>query len=181
MDGIGAISLSEASEVVFYIDTYKGQLFANIRKFIKSRKYTGPTKSGIKLTAEQLKLLTSALNQITGNLENLQEQKLIEIPIDKNRYIVASINLFNGKYGVDIRQYISSEKYKGPSKKGVRIPLYQLQETMITCNKMLAALDKSERETTLFGSRDKGSKLQGEKKQDEKVKGVPDEYQRYFE
>jgi len=36
--------------------------------------------------------------------------------------IVIGIREYNGKSGIDIREYITSEKYTGPTKKGLRIP-----------------------------------------------------------
>ena len=36
--------------------------------------------------------------------------------------IVIGIKEYNGRVGVDIREFASSEKYTGPTKKGLRIP-----------------------------------------------------------
>ncbi len=36
--------------------------------------------------------------------------------------IVIGIREYNGKVGIDIREYATSEKYTGPTKKGLRIP-----------------------------------------------------------
>lgn len=36
--------------------------------------------------------------------------------------IVIGVREYNGKVGVDIREFVSSEKYTGPTKKGLRIP-----------------------------------------------------------
>ncbi len=36
--------------------------------------------------------------------------------------IVIGIREYNGKVGVDIREFVESEKYSGPTKKGLRIP-----------------------------------------------------------
>ena len=36
--------------------------------------------------------------------------------------IVIGIREYNGKVGVDIREFVSGEKYNGPTKKGLRIP-----------------------------------------------------------
>lgn len=36
--------------------------------------------------------------------------------------IVVGIREYNGKTGVDIREFTTSEKYTGPTKKGLRIP-----------------------------------------------------------
>ena len=37
--------------------------------------------------------------------------------------IVVGIREYNGKVGVDIREFTSGEKYTGPTKKGLRIPV----------------------------------------------------------
>jgi len=36
--------------------------------------------------------------------------------------IVVGIREYNGKVGIDIREFVTSEKYTGPTKKGLRIP-----------------------------------------------------------
>jgi hypothetical protein len=47
--------------------------------------------------------------------------------------IVVGVREYNGSVGVDIREYSTSEKYTGPTKKGLRIPAKNFQEfkTMI--------------------------------------------------
>ena len=41
--------------------------------------------------------------------------------------IVIGIREYNGKVGVDIREFTTSEKYTGPTKKGLRIPAESFQ------------------------------------------------------
>ncbi len=36
--------------------------------------------------------------------------------------IVIGIREYNGKVGIDIREFVESERYTGPTKKGLRIP-----------------------------------------------------------
>ena len=36
--------------------------------------------------------------------------------------IVVGIKEYNGKVGIDIREFVTGEKYNGPTKKGLRIP-----------------------------------------------------------
>ena len=38
------------------------------------------------------------------------------------------IREYNGRVGIDIREFVSSEKYTGPTKKGLRIPAEHFQE-----------------------------------------------------
>jgi len=42
--------------------------------------------------------------------------------------IVIGIREYNGKVGIDIREFVSSERYTGPTKKGLRIPAEKFQE-----------------------------------------------------
>lgn len=42
--------------------------------------------------------------------------------------IVVGIREYNGKVGVDIREFTTSEKYTGPTKKGLRIPADKFEE-----------------------------------------------------
>jgi hypothetical protein len=47
--------------------------------------------------------------------------------------IVIAVKEYNGRVGVDIREYATSEQYTGPTKKGLRIPSEKFDEfkTMI--------------------------------------------------
>jgi hypothetical protein len=47
--------------------------------------------------------------------------------------IVIGLREYNGKTGIDIREYTKSEQYTGPTKKGLRIPAdkFELFKTMI--------------------------------------------------
>ena len=42
--------------------------------------------------------------------------------------IIIGIREYNGKVGVDIREFTTSDKYTGPTKKGLRIPAEKFQE-----------------------------------------------------
>ena len=42
--------------------------------------------------------------------------------------IVVGIREYNGRVGIDIREFASSEKYTGPTKKGLRIPAEKFSE-----------------------------------------------------
>lgn len=47
--------------------------------------------------------------------------------------IVIGLREYNGKTGIDIREFTKSEQYTGPTKKGLRIPAdkFELFKTMI--------------------------------------------------
>jgi len=42
--------------------------------------------------------------------------------------IVVGIREYNGKVGIDIREFVTSERYTGPTKKGLRIPAESFKE-----------------------------------------------------
>jgi len=62
--------------------------------------------------------------------------------------IVVGIREYNGKVGIDIREFTTSDKYTGPTKKGLRIPAEKFQEFKQMINsiseKDLKASDSSE-------------------------------------
>jgi hypothetical protein len=67
--------------------------------------------------------------------------------------IVVGVREYNGKVGVDIREYSTSEKYTGPTKKGLRIPaeLFQKFKEMINSIKsedLVSTEPASEKKTT---------------------------------
>lgn len=45
---ITSFEITKSTEVNFYYDYFSGRIWANIRKFVKSERYTGPTKDGVK-------------------------------------------------------------------------------------------------------------------------------------
>ena len=51
--------------------------------------------------------------------------------------IVIGLREFNGKTGVDIREFTTSEQYTGPTKKGLRIPAEKFEEF----KKMIDSID----------------------------------------
>jgi len=175
MDVIGTINLSQSSEIIFYVGKYKGTAFASIRKFIKSQKYTGPTKRGIMLNKRQLQIIYEILQRLQIDSETIQDQELIKIPLNDSRFIYVGINFFEGQYGLDIRQYLKTEKYAGPSKKGVRIPVEYFSDVVGYCQKMLDVLQNHTNQESFIKENS-----DTRKNKTNNVEGVPDEYQRYF-
>jgi len=180
MNTIGTINLSEATEVIFYLDTYREKHFANIRKFIKSKKYTGPTKSGIKLNKKELQIIYEALRNLSPDLSILEECELCKIQIYNGKFISVRIKSFMGSYGIDIREYIETEKYNGPLKKGVRIPFSYLDNTVLYLEDMLKKIDSWSEESLFFHKKSEDNKIQPNEEGGKEVEGVPDEYRDYY-
>jgi hypothetical protein len=61
--------------------------------------------------------------------------------------IVVGIKEYNGKVGIDIREFATSEKYTGPTKKGLRIPAESFEEFKKLINSIDPEDLKSEEKT----------------------------------
>jgi len=61
--------------------------------------------------------------------------------------IVVGVKEYNGRVGLDIREFVTSEKYTGPTKKGLRIPAESFQEFKKLINSV-ADEDMKEAEAT---------------------------------
>ena len=57
--------------------------------------------------------------------------------------IVVGIKEYNGKTGIDIREFTQSETYTGPTKKGLRIPADKFEDF----KKMINSIDPSDLST----------------------------------
>ena len=58
--------------------------------------------------------------------------------------IVVGIKEFNGRVGIDIREFTQSEAYTGPTKKGLRIPADKFEDFKAMINSIDSADLKSE-------------------------------------
>ena len=61
---IDKIPKNESTDIVIRIDDFGGRLGVTIREFAKSERYTGFTKSGIRIPAEKFKVFKQAINSI---------------------------------------------------------------------------------------------------------------------
>jgi len=60
---------------------------------------------------------------------------------DDKTEIVVQVKEYKGKVGLDIREYITSERYTGWSKSGVRIPDTEVRKLAKLVNSACAAID----------------------------------------
>lgn len=70
---IDRIAKSADTDIVIRIDDYGGRRGLTIREFVKSEKYTGFTKSGLRIPAEKFKVFKAVINSIDEN--DLVEEK----------------------------------------------------------------------------------------------------------
>jgi sporulation protein YlmC with PRC-barrel domain len=79
---IGKINKGEyqgtVTDIVIGVREYNGRVGVDIREFVASEKYTGPTKKGLRIPAESFKAFKDMINTITD--EDLKEAEKEEAP-----------------------------------------------------------------------------------------------------
>ena len=125
---VGSIAASSTSELRFYIDEFRGRRYASIRRFLKSPRYTGPTRSGVTMDAELLQSVLDSLKDHSADPAAAKEAELGRFARRPGVELVVRIQIYKDRPGIDIREWLETDQYKGWSKKGVRIPFEKMTE-----------------------------------------------------
>ena len=134
---VDTVEITDAVKIIFYYDYYNEKFWANIRKFVKSKKYTGPTRQGIKLDPTKLPEIKNAIEKASARVDMIKNEEFLRIPRTENRDLVVHASDFKGSVGVDIRVWLKTEKYKGWTKDGIRFPLIILPRVLEAFQKMI--------------------------------------------
>ncbi len=139
---VGSVPLTETSELKFYVDEYKGHQYGSIRTFITGAgdAYSGPTKAGVTLNAGVLDGVIEALAKLPKEPTALQDQELARFPKKMGTELVVRITIFKDATGIDLREWVEDQTYKGWSKKGVRIPYKDLPKSLEFLKQMRSAV-----------------------------------------
>ena len=125
---IGSVKIDEGNEIKFSVDAYKQSRYLSVRKYLKSETYSGPTKAGITLTSEVVIKIAKALASLPDDPNNIPDGELGKYARRQGLAIVLRVSSFNTAKGIDIRQWQEDETYTGWTKKGIRLPLEQINE-----------------------------------------------------
>lgn len=139
---LGTISLSETTQIKFYVDEYKGYKYGSVRTFIQGDSYTGPTKSGITLNAALLDGVLPVLQKLPKEPDTLEDKELARFPKKAGVELVVRITIFRDTTGVDLREWVEDSSYKGWSKKGVRIPYKEVPQAVSYLKEMRGLVAK---------------------------------------
>ncbi len=82
--------------------------------------------------------------------------------------VVVAVREYNGRVGVDIREYTTSDKYTGPTKKGLRIPADRFADFKRMINSI------SESDLVADGSGSSGSSSSGSSSSSRNQEELPD-------
>jgi hypothetical protein len=130
---IGEISLHASARLVFSIGSWKGRELAHIRKFLSIERYDGPTKSGMAMTVEVLLQVIEALIRLQTEVPGIGEKEFDRIAkTGAKEIIIHTVSPEDSQAlpGVDIREYLETSRYTGPTKKGIRFSWDKLPEVI---------------------------------------------------
>ena len=137
---VGTLPASDTSEIRFYVDEFKGYPYAAIRTFVKRENYAGPTKAGVTFNVESLEKVLAALAALPPEPQTIQDQELARVPRKAGVELVARVTIYKDSTGIDLREWVDEETYKGWSKKGVRLPYGDLPKIVAYLKEMLVLL-----------------------------------------
>ena len=142
---IGVIQLHDRAKLVFSVQHWKGKPFAHVRKFVQSKKYEGPTKSGLSMDKAELEEILNALQKLHQEIPKSEVVEFVKVGKYKGTDIVVSIIKPDDSISlpaVDIREFIETPKYSGPTKKGVRFSWDKLTEVIAIFHIQAQQLEK---------------------------------------
>jgi hypothetical protein len=128
---IGTIQLTRTTSLVFSVRPWKGRLLAHVRKFVSGEKYDGPTKSGMAMGGDVLMAVIDALTRLKAEAPGVKEKQFARVHKAGDTDIIVTVippDDLKALPSVDVREYVDSATYTGPTKKGVRFAWDKLAE-----------------------------------------------------
>ncbi|MEM1875006.1 MAG: hypothetical protein QXP51_05390 [Candidatus Hadarchaeales archaeon] len=136
--------INDYTELVFSLSQLGNYLFADIRQFVHTEKYIGPTPKGLSINKHTLVEIVRILKAEGLNIKRAnQPTQIATIPYKKNNLIIISLKdstIDNNPVCVDIREFVRSHRYNGFTKKGFRISINQLDEFIECCETLLSLI-----------------------------------------
>ncbi len=82
---IGRIKRNDTSDIVIRVDDFGGQRGLTIREFVTSDRYTGFTKAGVRISAENFPKFKEMINSVSEEeMQESPEQAPLQNPEDKS-------------------------------------------------------------------------------------------------
>ena len=175
---IASCEITKSTEVNFYYDYYSDRIWANIRKFVKSERYTGPTKDGVKFDPKHLASVFKALEEADLHCDTMSDEVFLRFSKNKSVDLVVHASSYKGTVGIDIR-----ERFRMPDGlegwgKGIRLGVEHLSD-LINCIKLMIEAKPNLKELGPQVCLD--FEMIEKKKKEPTVEGVPDNLKEFFE
>ncbi|HPL67333.1 MAG TPA: hypothetical protein PLG94_12435 [Smithellaceae bacterium] len=144
---IGVIQLHDRAKLVFSLNYWKGKSYAHVRKFIHSNKYEGPTKAGLSMDEDELIDILAALQRLQQETPRSEDYEFTKVGKYEGANIIISIIKPDDPMSlpsVDIREFVQTPKYTGPTKKGIRFSWDKLTDIIAFFHIQAKRLEKEE-------------------------------------
>lgn len=135
---IGILPSTEGSEIKFSIDEYRGHKYGSIRKYLKRKSYTGPTRSGITFNNEIAAAILQVLKELPQDPPPVDEKELGIFAKKPGLSVKLRLTTYQGSKGIDLREWQDDAAYKGWTKRGIRLPYKDLDKIIRFVEKMLS-------------------------------------------
>ena len=125
---VASFPLDDSSELVFYIWEKSGKRYGGMRKWVALGEYFGPSKAGIVVNSTVLREIIDVLDEVTGIITaELPKEGTVSGRIRKNKTTEVVVSFVEStstadSVMLDIREFVESDRYTGPTKKGIRLP-----------------------------------------------------------
>lgn len=143
--GVYSLFINDYCELIFQKVEIRGLNYADIRQFLHSDKYTGPTQKGLIFNKSVLEKLVEELNGNKNEIKNsTSEKEIVRFKYKRDSFIVISLKestIDENPICVDIREYINSPKYKGFTRRGFRFSIDQIGDFIQGCTKLIYMLE----------------------------------------
>src|SRR3989344_3771294 len=84
---IGRLQKNQDTEIVVRIDDFGGKIGVTIREFVKSERYTGFTKAGVRISTENFKAFKDMINSVDEG--ELAAMKPSDEAVEKSKNFLA--------------------------------------------------------------------------------------------
>lgn len=145
---IGRVPLSGSSTLIFSVSQWRGKYWANVRKFVATQKYEGPTKSGLTLNRNLLQQLVTMLARLEKTIPSQEKTEFKTISKSDTEHIrIGTIpdEESGGLPWVDIREFIDTPRYQGPTKRGIRFRWNLLPDVLACFREQAEVIEENEK------------------------------------
>jgi hypothetical protein len=120
---VGQIELTASQTLKISISEWKGELAVDIRKYVETSSYTGPTAQGVRIGLRQFRQI---LNNLRENTSSANEKRVGVLGWTGKNFeldFVAQIIEYEGRLRLDLREQFTKNGVKLFSRKGIAVPL----------------------------------------------------------
>ena len=153
---IGEIGLVANAKLVFSVSEWHGRQYAGVRKFVATQNYSGPTKSGLSMTKNVLRDVMAVLVKLEKTIPPREEHEFGRVTKSETEHIrIGTLPSEDdeGLPAVDVREFVESAAYQGPTKSGIRFRWNLLPEVIACFREQVKVMLELERnEPSLFGT-----------------------------